>query len=127
MLRVILESSPSSSPLWRWAWPRWEVFSAGSWSSDWVYGWPKERTLTPQARSPNERLAGVRLARGERNSKRYHWFRKESARWVDRRVWVVIMRSQKARRVYPTESLGRGRLGVGDDSALRTLQRSEGS
>ena len=36
LLRVIRESSPSSSPLWRWAWPRWEVFSAGSWSSDWA-------------------------------------------------------------------------------------------
>ena len=43
-------------------------------------GLSKERTLTRQARSPNERLAGVRLARGEKNRKGYEWFTKCSFR-----------------------------------------------
>jgi uncharacterized membrane protein len=55
-------------------------FLGGGWLSGWAWGWPKGRTLTRQACSPDDRLAGVRLARRARNSKRYHWFRKGSAR-----------------------------------------------
>src|SRR5918992_4209552 len=90
MLRVIREPSPSSSPLWGWAWPRWEVFSGGSWSPGLAWGWPKGRTSTRQARSPGDWLAGDRLARGERNRKRHHWFSEGSALWVDRRVWPEL-------------------------------------
>jgi uncharacterized membrane protein len=79
-VRVIRESSPSSFPLWPWGWPRWEVSSAGSWSSGWAWGWPKGRTSTRQARSPVDRSAGIRLARSERNRKRHQWFTKGSAR-----------------------------------------------
>jgi serine/threonine-protein kinase RsbW len=35
-------------------------------------------------------LAGVLLARGERNRKRHHWFSRLSAPWVDRRVWPEL-------------------------------------
>src|SRR5215216_7764051 len=67
MLRVIREPSPSSSPSWPLDWPRWEVSSQGSWSCGWAWGWPKGRTLTRQVRSPDDRLAQVRLACRERN------------------------------------------------------------
>jgi hypothetical protein len=43
-------------------------------------GWPKGRTLTRQAHSPDAQLTGVRPARGERNRKGYQWFTKGSLR-----------------------------------------------